>query len=204
VAGLLGSLLVLVLELPASNGVVVAVAVGVFVFVGFTFGFTFGILLWLLNDVWNLPLAAAADVTPRAVYRRDMQTRLLSGLLFGLVAGLLAGLTAALIVFGIELTGISVRESLADALTDALTVGLVFGLIAGPVAGLIGGLRHPAAPLLHCTEIAFLLRGRAVRFIPLLDAARERQVLRQAGAVYQFRHADLQDRLAYRHRREHA
>jgi hypothetical protein len=33
----------------------------------------------------------------------------------------------------------------------------------------------------------------------LLESALDRQVLRQAGAVYQFRHADLQDRLAERY-----
>jgi hypothetical protein len=32
--------------------------------------------------------------------------------------------------------------------------------------------------------------------MPLLEKALAKQVLRQAGAVYQFRHADLQDRLA--------
>ena len=32
--------------------------------------------------------------------------------------------------------------------------------------------------------------------MPLLESALDRQMLRQAGAVYQFRHADLQDRLA--------
>jgi hypothetical protein len=35
--------------------------------------------------------------------------------------------------------------------------------------------------------------------MPLLESALDRQVLRQAGAVYQFRHADLQDRLADRY-----
>ena len=35
--------------------------------------------------------------------------------------------------------------------------------------------------------------------MPLLETALARQVLRLAGAVYQFRHADLQDRLADRY-----
>jgi hypothetical protein len=35
----------------------------------------------------------------------------------------------------------------------------------------------------------------------LLEGALDRQVLRQAGAVYQFWHAELQDHLAARHRR---
>jgi hypothetical protein len=35
--------------------------------------------------------------------------------------------------------------------------------------------------------------------MPMLKTALEKQVLRQTGAVYQFRHADLQDRLAERY-----
>jgi hypothetical protein len=37
----------------------------------------------------------------------------------------------------------------------------------------------------------------------LLRTAHDRQVLRQAGPVYQFRHADLQDRLSERFAAEH-
>jgi hypothetical protein len=48
----------------------------------------------------------------------------------------------------------------------------------------------------HHLPAAPLLRGRRVRFLPLLQTALDRQVLRQAGAVYQFRHAALQDLLA--------
>jgi hypothetical protein len=40
-----------------------------------------------------------------------------------------------------------------------------------------------------------------VKFIRVLGDAHQRQVLRQAGAVYQFRHAELQDHLAGIHRR---
>ena len=43
---------------------------------------------------------------------------------------------------------------------------------------------------------------RSVRFMPLLESALKQGVLRQAGAVYQFRHADLQDRLAARYERD--
>jgi hypothetical protein len=57
-----------------------------------------------------------------------------------------------------------------------------------------------AALSLLFTEMALRLQGRGVRFMPLLEKALARQVLRQAGAVYQFRHADLQDRLAARYK----
>ncbi|WP_433304290.1 sensor histidine kinase [Actinoplanes sp. CA-030573] len=46
---------------------------------------------------------------------------------------------------------------------------------------------------LAIAEVRAATRGRRVRFITLLQAAADRQVLRRAGAVYQFRHAALQD-----------
>ena len=185
---------------PALGGAVFGVAYGTVLwwpspalwsayafFGGSVLGLLVGFAFWLVSDIWNRPLAVAADVTPHSIYRKDFQTRLMSGLLLGLVGGLVVGL-----VLGLPF----LREA---GLEDALYLGLESVLIVGPIIGLLGGLWDGAAPRLLCTEIAFLLRGRPVRFIRLLEEARERQVLRQAGAVYQFRHADLQDRLANRH-----
>lgn len=166
------------------------------------FGLLSGFMLWLLGDVWNLPLATAPDVTPRSVYRKDILAGLTSGVAFGAMAGLAVGLAYALIGGLVDL--LEGTELEWSYLVETLLAGLSAGLVLGPVIGLIGGLRNGAAPLLLCTEIASALRGRPVRFIPLLESARGRQVLRQAGAVYQFRHADLQDRLADRYRREHS
>jgi hypothetical protein len=87
----------------------------------------------------------------------------------------------------------------ADRLGYALTTGLAIGLTLGFLSGLVSGFRAGAAPSLLFTETALWLRGRRVRFMTLLETALARQVLRQAGAVYQFRHADLQDRLADRY-----
>jgi hypothetical protein len=51
--------------------------------------------------------------------------------------------------------------------------------------------------LLPAAQVSLYLRGRpAVRFMRLLHQAADKQVLRQAGAVYQFRHAELQNHLA--------
>lgn len=166
------------------------------------FGLLFGLTLWLLSDVWSRPIAAALDVTPWSVYRKDIRAGLGSAGIFAIMGGLPAGLLFVF-VFGVgdllegdELGGWSY-------LLDMLLFGLFAGLVVGFVLGLIGGLRNGAAALLLCTQTAFALRGRPVRLIPLLESARERQVLRQAGAVYQFRHADLQDRLAAQHRRQY-
>ena len=157
----------------------------------------FGFMSWLLGDVWNLPLAAATDVTPRSVYRKDIQTSATSGLVFGFTGGLLAGLIT--LIVGMFDAG----RSEGFVLVETVQVTLFAAVIVGLMGGLVGGLRNGATPLLLGTEASFALRGQPVRFIPLLESARERQVLRQAGAVYQFRHADLQDRLADRYRQKH-
>jgi hypothetical protein len=143
-----------------------------------------GLLLKFMN-VSRIPLAATLDATPRLLYRKDVQSQLMGGLLLALVGGLLFGLVAGL--------GYEPDHGLVDRLVHGLVDGLLFGLVGGLVFGLSGG----AASSLLFTEIALWLRGRRVRFVTLLETALARQVLRQAGGVYQFRHADLQDRLAH-------
>jgi hypothetical protein len=93
------------------------------------------------------------------------------------------------------------RQTLVSVLLPVLLGGflagfgaLVFGFVAWLVFGIGGGL-GPAAQL-SVVELAWGLRGHRVCFMPLLQTALDRQVLRQAGAVYQFRHAALQDLLA--------
>ena len=78
-----------------------------------------------------------------------------------------------------------------------LTVGLAVGLTAGLTAGLTEG----SMPKVGLTEHVLAVTGAGrVGFMKVLEDAHRRQVLRQAGAVYQFRHADLQEHLAKIHR----
>ena len=52
-------------------------------------------------------------------------------------------------------------------------------------------------PIVRLTELVLTCQGRGrVHVLRLMKDAFDRQVLRQAGTVYQFRHAALQDRLA--------
>jgi hypothetical protein len=186
------------------SGLVIGVSVGVdegFAG-GLSAGATVGVMLGLiiaialgvplaLVDVWRAPLAAMPAVTPRVVYRRDVRSNLVSGLMGSLIGGLFGGIIAWLL-------GIMEPTEPLEPLWFGLTFGLACGVPLGIAIGLVGGFRAGAAPslLLLFTELAVWLRGRRVRFMPLLETALARQVLRQAGAVYQFRHADLQDRLA--------
>jgi hypothetical protein len=153
---------------------------------GIAGGLVLGVPLGLV-DVWLIPLAATSDVTPRLIYKRDVRSHLVSGLIGGLIGGIVGGLP-----------GMLVGRGLPERLVWGLLFGVAFGLTLGLLNGLGSGFRAGAAPSLKFAEIALWPR-RSVRFMPLLETALARQVLRQAGAVYQFRHADLQDRLADRY-----
>jgi MFS family permease len=157
----------------------------------FVVGLLVGVPTGLIN-VWRVPLASVSAVTPLLVYRRDVRSQWVGGLMSGLACALLLVAVMALIY----------RDNLMVWLRFAGVYGLILGLMVGLVSGLLGGSRAAASPSLLFTEVALRLRRQRVRFMPLLENALGRQVLRQAGAVYQFRHADLQDRLADRYQTE--
>jgi predicted lipid-binding transport protein (Tim44 family) len=121
---------------------------------------------------------------PQAVLARDRGTfwivMLVFGLVFGLVGVLVGGLMGGL-VFG---------------LVGGLGFGLGFGLGVGLVwaSSLTAWVRFLIARCGHAVRRH--LPWRLMSF--LADAHQKRGVLRQAGAVYQFRHVDLQRRLAIR------
>jgi hypothetical protein len=91
---------------------------------------------------------------------------------------------------GIVLGGLAMPHHIP--LDLGLTAGGLFGLAIGLTTALS---RSWGAFVLSRTWLA--LRGRTpLRLNRFLEDAQQRGVLRQAGAVYQFRHARLQDRLA--------
>jgi hypothetical protein len=132
------------------------------------------------------------------------------GLAVGLAYGLTNGLTAPI---KIE-TVVSPSSVLADDRTFTifyssmvgLTFGLVFGCMTGPVTGIVDGLvlaTGYAASMqswgrwLILTNFWLPLTGRLPwAVMAFVEDAHQRGVLRQSGAVYQFRHARLQDRIA--------
>ncbi|HET8657375.1 MAG TPA: hypothetical protein VFM55_00060 [Micromonosporaceae bacterium] len=111
-------------------------------------------------------------------------------------------------------TGASVQTIVAGFGAAAGT-GLGVALVVRPAAGLVIGLTTGVlgAPAIALYTIwgrfvfarAWLsLRGRLpLRLMRFLDDAHRRGMLRQSGAVYQFRHARLQDRLAATGTRRH-
>jgi len=148
--------------------------------VGFVVGFVFGLVVGLvlaLRGLWATPIAVSPSASAAGTYRADFRTSVIAGLMVGLAGGLAAGLAAGLEfgpAFGFE-------------------AAVVFGLGAGLPIWLLAA----QVPLVKLTELVLACQGSGrVHFLHLLEEAFSRQVLRQAGAVYQFRHAALQDRLA--------
>jgi NACHT domain len=138
--------------------------------VGLTGGLT-GLMDWLKS-----PLDATLAVTPQSVLRSDRSTAVV-WLVVGLVSGLVLGLISWLVV--------------------GLVSGLVLGLVSGLVVGLVLGLESTAWGQFTILRVSLAVRGRLpLRLMAFFDDAHHRGVLRQAGAVYQFRHARLQDHLA--------
>ncbi|MGP4000344.1 NACHT domain-containing protein [Streptomyces sp. 8N706] len=155
--------------------------VGALVFgpqVGLGAGLVLGLMAWL-----EVPIDIRSAVSPSDlldINRRNVVFHLLVwALVFGLLAGVVNGLMAGP-VYG-------------------LLAGLVFGLVAAFGCGLGYGLSLTAwGQWVALSRIWLPLTGRLPwALVAFLEDACERGVLRQAGAVYQFRHAQLQDHLAH-------
>jgi hypothetical protein len=126
---------------------------------------------------------------PLARWHSDRMFRLVVGLVFGLVAGLALGLEFEHVFAG------GLVKRYAYALPFGLTVGLVYGITSS---------------VTWATTLAWRLQLQPSRHVPtvglmsFLEDARDRDVLRTVGAVYQFRHATLQDQLAGQTIKSHA
>lgn len=126
------------------------------------------------------------------------------GLPAGLVSAVIAGAVARLAIRGTFGSSAAITIGLASTFSAGLTFGLASSVAAVLAAAVTSGLAYAiaAGPLvsLRAGEAVLRVQGRPhIRFNALLQDALERQVLRQTGALYQFRHAELQDHLAAVH-----
>lgn len=162
------------------------------------FGVTFGLITGLLVNAPLLGLAGgllcglaalvmptvsvqvgARRSTPRSTVRANYRNVAAGAAQYGLVGGLLFA-TLARIVPGSP-----------DPLIAGRAAALAYGLAAAYSAGLWTWTRYR---LIHMSLAA---QGRLPwRLWTFLDDAHRREVLRQAGTAWQFRHAVLQDHLA--------
>lgn len=143
--------------------------------VGLLVGLTFGLL-----DGLRAPATLTQAVTPASTLRHDREVSLVVGCVTGLAFGLAGGISRGISV------GFPIR----------LSVALPIGLLIGPSALLVAGLWLP-----FVVARLFLAARRKLpfRLMLFLQDAYRLGVLRQVGAVYQFRHVRLQEHLATLH-----
>ncbi|CAM5530975.1 NACHT domain-containing protein [Streptomyces abikoensis] len=192
-----GLCLGLVLMLGCGAGISAAAVLGVgveggpwevtkAVFVGgLGVGTAFGAMLWL-----NVPADTIRSRNPMSVLRDDRTVIGVRVLVESLGSGLLAGLLMSQPYSGL-------RIGIAPALAFGFGAGLALALAGRRSVHAQTGLAANAWGWFLLARTWFALRGKLPwRLMAFLDDAHRRGVLRQVGAVYQFRHARLQDRLA--------
>jgi hypothetical protein len=147
----------------------------------------FPALVPVLLSRWARPAADFPTASAAGTYRADRRTCLACALVYAVPAALLTALVAG---------AVAAQATNQFGVRPALCWGLAAGAGVWIVAWVTGG----QVPLLKLTELVLGSRpGGRARFMRLLEDALGRQVLRQAGSVYQFRHGALQSRLAGRY-----
>lgn len=165
--------------------------------VGLVFGAVVGLATGLaagLIDWAETPLSDERPQTPTLTFHRDLQLLCLKSLAAGAAAAIAFGVLDALTV------GTGRSYGLAYGLSGGLLLTLIFGLLNGAIYALgiaLGaGLHQPSGRYL-ITAATFRVQGRVpARLLSFLDDAHRLGILREAGPVYQFRHAKLHDHLA--------
>ncbi|MBE1875947.1 NACHT domain-containing protein [Myceligenerans pegani] len=150
-----------------------------------------GTLVFGLVSLFGHPADVSRAVTPGSALRADRMSSLTFevgvGLGGALTVGFGGGVSAGM---GGGIPAIGVGFALALGLSIGTSVGLVVSLVRG------------RASAWNCFGVArtwLAWRGALPwQVMDFLDDAHRRGVLRQVGAVYQFRHARLQDRLSTR------
>jgi len=146
-----------------------------------------GLALGVAQHLGEPGAGGAVSSDPLTSWRRDRD--------YGFVVGAAAGTTAGL-AFGLPV-------GLWDLITLGFEAGaesaLGFGITVGALVALIFVFLAPRTWLTLVTLPLLRFRyGIPLRLMRFLDEARELQVLRTVGPVYQFRHAQLQEHLCHR------
>jgi hypothetical protein len=188
------SILALGLTLGLTGGLAIGLAAGLAfgLVIGLAYGISVGLVaplvfgvLFGLFELWSRSPVMAGAVSPAEVYTMDRRRTLTGALQGGLVSALAIGLS------------VGVTVGLAAGPAPGLGLGLAYGLAAGLAFGLLFGMIEIGpASILTTVEFVARLHGPRFQFMRLLQVAQDKQVLRQVGVIYQFRHAALQDLLA--------
>jgi hypothetical protein len=139
---------------------------------------------------WVTPAADAPSATAVSTYRADRRSSVI-------YAGSFVVMLAIPTCIGAVL-GFALGKPSRSVSENVIHVGVLLAWIAigSAVVWCTAWLCSGQVPLVNLTQLVLLPSRGRVSFARLLDDAHRRQVLRQAGTVYQFRHAALQARLA--------
>ncbi len=184
-----------------AGGIIIGAAIGLIAWreEGPVFGAVFGVLLaafaavpfGLRHKAENLDFVPS----PGHALARDEQAFRLTALSAGLAAGA-AGFLGGSMTSIFEVHG---KASLSAVIGDGLGIGVASGL----VIGLTFGFYHAASPGFRVITWWLAIQRKAPwRLKRFLREAHRLTVLRQSGATYQFRHKELQLRLAERFQEE--
>lgn len=144
---------------------------------GIVLGLVYGLTIGLLLGLRQPPTEDINPLDPRSAWRREFQFGLVFGVAFEVVSGVSGGFV--------------------NGLMAATGAGFMSGVAGGLVFGLGSGLVSSATWATALANVQLWRRGEApARLLRFLDDARERQILRSVGPVYQFRDARLQNRLS--------
>ncbi|QUQ72031.1 hypothetical protein [Kutzneria sp. CA-103260] len=155
------------------------------VVLGVDFGFLAGLVYAFTPDLEldtiQAVLAGLGTATGIGILA-NLQYGRMAGVVYGVAAGVVSGLTAA--------------SAYGGPITNKVALGLAYGVAFASTVGYLAVLSRAWGVFqLHRSWLA--LRNRLPwRLTGFLVDAHRRGVLRQAGGVYQFRHARLQERLA--------
>ncbi|MGH3873431.1 MAG: NACHT domain-containing protein [Pseudonocardiaceae bacterium] len=179
-----------------AGGFAVAGAVGAAAW--FIVGPMVGIAILLIGGILDALAvgltAAGADLKkaagPRAVLARDRRVFRIFGIVVAVATGPIAGIAVALVAVTESEVEPSLAVLLAQGTGVALTTALILGLTIAFAQAAWGSYTLARCWLAWRRRLPW----RLTRF--LADAHEQRGVLRQVGAVYQFRHIELQRHLA--------
>lgn len=185
-------------DIGISGGCVIGLAIGLIVWreIGVTYGIVSGVLMAALaaapfglrhadEDLDHVP-------SPGHALARDTKAFWITALSAGLAAGAAGFLGGGMT----SIFEVHAKANVGHIIGDGLGIGIASGL----VVGLTFGVYHAASPEFRVITAFMAMRGKAPwRFKHFLDEAYRLTVLRQSGAAYQFRHIELQRRLASRY-----
>jgi NACHT domain len=157
--------------------------------IGILAGLSAGILAGYAVGLVDVPADDLEAVGPGAVLKRDRFTFIKFGIVVALVTGLIGGLTAGLVAVKEKKVEASPAFLLANGWGIALATAIVLGLSFAFAKSSWGSFTLARCWLALRGDLPWCL-------MKFLTDAHERGVLRQVGAVYQFRHLDLQQHLA--------